>query len=126
MDDVESLCIVKECREPEGRYSFYYTSRLLTIEPGESEESMSEIEKTIFKQDHFLQVKNVSQHHQHLCKIADSVRWRRLWDHSLEQGKTCVTSLVNLVRILTYPNHAAKKCPLCEDDELQFESLIYI
>ena len=50
MDDVESLfCIVKECRELEGRCSFDFTLRLLTIELGESEELMREIEKTIFK-----------------------------------------------------------------------------
>ena len=69
VDDVESLGIINECRELEGRYSLDYTSRLLTATtPDKCESLVKELEKTIFKKDFALQVTNASQYHQHLCK----------------------------------------------------------
>ena len=71
-----------------------------------------------------LQGDKVSQNHHDLRKLADTVGWKKLWDHCLDQGETCVASLVNLVRILSYPQHATRSCPLCESDsELQIVSL---
>ena len=116
---------VKECRELEGRYSANFTPRVSTTEPNECKSLVKELEKSISQKDFALQVKKASKHHQHLCNIAVSVGWEKLWDHSLDHGITCVTSLKNLVRIFIYPNHAARKCPLCEnDDNLQFDALV--
>ena len=120
VDDVESLCIVKECRELEGRYGSNYTSKILS----DSGTPVVEIENTIYRRDQVLQGDKVSQNHHDLRKLADTVGWKKLWDHCLDQGETCVASLVNLVRILSYPQHATRSCPLCESDsELQIVSL---
>ena len=54
----------------------------------------------------------------HLCKIADTVGWKKLWDHALDHGEACITSLRNLVRVVSYPKHAISSCPLCEVSEL--------
>ena len=54
----------------------------------------------------------------HLCKIADTVGWKKLWDHALDHGEACITSLRNLVRVVSYPKHAISSCPLCEASEL--------
>ena len=70
MDGAESLCIVKECRELEGRYSVNFTSRVLTTEPNECKSLVKELEKSISQNDFALQVKKASKHHQHLCNIA--------------------------------------------------------
>ena len=122
VEDVESLCIVKECRDLEEKYCSDYTSKLLTVAPEECRSLMREAEKEIHEKDHLLQIEKASQQHPDLCKLAASAGWRRLWDHSLDHGKTGVTSLKNLVRILTYPKHATRQCPLCEGDE--FDSLL--
>ncbi len=119
VDDVESLCIVKECRELEGIFGSDYTSKILT----NSGPQMGEIQDEINKKDKILQIKKAS-HHQDLCKLGDTVGWKKLWDQCLDQGEICVTSLVNLVSILTYPRHAKKPCPYCEGDSgPQYESL---
>ena len=51
----------------------------------------------------------------HLNAIADSVGWRKLWDLALDHGPS---GIKNLVRIISYPNHATNKCPKCEIAEL--------
>ena len=50
--------------------------------------------------------------------IADTVGWKKLWDHALDHGEACITSLRNLVRVVSYPKHAISSCPLCEVSEL--------
>ena len=120
-DDIESLCFVKECRELEGRFGTHYTSEVLTSPPDKMNSMLREMESEIYKKDHVLQVTKATHHHD-LCKLADT-GWKKLWDHSLDHGKICVTSLMNLVRILSYPKHATKPCPLCECDS-EMESLV--
>ena len=84
---------------------------------------IKEAEKEICGKDHLLQIEKASQQYTDICsKLATSTGWRRLWDHSLDHGRTCVTSLKNLVRILTYPKHATRQCPLCEG--IEFDSLL--
>ena len=59
----------------------------------------------------------------HLNAIADSVGWRKLWDLALDHGPSGIKSVKNLVRIISYPNHATNKCPKCEIAELDPLSL---
>ena len=77
VDDVESPCLVRECRELEGRYKSDYTSKLLATEPEERQLIFREMEQVIVKNDQVLQLKKASQH-PHLCKIAETVGWRKL------------------------------------------------
>ena len=76
----------------------------------------------IVKEDKALQLKKASKFC-HLNAIADSVGWRKLWDLALDHGPSGIHSVKNLVRIISYPNHATNKCPKCEIAELDPLSL---
>ena len=121
VDDVESLCLVKECRELEERYKMNYTSEILTTELEDRHSVIKEMVQTIHKKDLALQLQSASNL-VHLCKTTEAVGWKKLWDHVLDHGETCVTSLKNLVRVMSHPLYASHPCPLCEITELK-ESL---
>ena len=53
VDDTESLCLVKECRELEERYGVDYTSKILTSKP---EDRMKDLSRAIQKEDLALQI----------------------------------------------------------------------
>ena len=69
-----------------------------------------------------LQLQKTSQF-SHLNAIAQSVGWRKLWDQALDHGPSCVKSVKNLVRIISYPDYATSGCPRCEITELDPPSL---
>ena len=121
VDEVESLCLVKECRELEERYKVDYTSKILVSEPEDRYVIIKEMEKAVHKEDLALQLQSASEY-KHLCKITNSVGWKKLWDHTLDHGEACVTALKNLVRIVNHPSYACSPCPLCNVTELN-ESL---
>ena len=50
---------------------------------------------------------------EYLHKIAECVGWK-LWDHALDHGPSVIKRVKNLVRVITYPDHATNKCPLCD------------
>ena len=86
-----------------------FTSELInTMAPEERTEIVSEAENLISKDCTLLL--NKGSTHYHLCLIAESVGWKKLWDHVLQAVR-------NLVRVITYPDYAGNKCPLCEVPE---------
>ena len=40
------------------------------------------------------------------------------WDHALDHGERGITSVRNLVRVISHPRHAPSLCPLCDIKEL--------
>ena len=61
--------------------------------------------------------------YQYLHKIAECVGWKRLWDNALDHSPSVIKSIKNLVRVITYPDHATNKCPLCDIPELSQATL---
>ena len=123
VDNVEVLSLVKECRDLEERYRSDFTSQILNATDfTASSYALKVAEDHIVKEDKILQLKKTSQFC-HLNAIADSVGWRKLWDLALDHGPSGVKSVKNLVRIISYPNHASTKCPKCEIAELDPLSL---
>ena len=77
----------------------------------------SDAEDHIQKEDKALELREFS----HLTTIAESVGWRRPCYLALNhdhRSRSCVESVKNLVRIVSYPDHATLKCPKCEIAEL--------
>ena len=64
----------------------------------------------------------VSQYY-HLHMISQAIGWRKLWDDALDHGLYVVKGIKNLLRVIAYPDHAAKKCPLCDTKELDPQCL---
>ena len=52
--------------------------------------------------------------HNIIVQIEEEIGWRRLWDMALDHGQRCIDGLRHLARILAYPTHAVKPCPLCD------------
>ena len=94
-----------------------FTSRILTSDPEDRQPIIKDLVQAIRGKDLALQLQTASNA-KHLCKIADTVGWKKLWDHALDHGEACITSLRNLVRVVSYPKHAISSCPLCEASEL--------
>ena len=88
VDDVESLCLVKECRELEERYKVNYTSEILTAELEDRHPIIKEMIQIIHKKDLAHQLKSASNL-EHRFRIAETVEWKKLWDHVLDHGEAC-------------------------------------
>ena len=92
--------------------------KILTTELEDRQPIIKEIIQIIYKKDLAHQLKSASNL-ERLCRIAETVGWKKLWDHVLDHGEACVTSLKNLVRVMCHPLHASHPCPLCEITELK-------
>ena len=80
-------------------------------------------QRCIIKKDQALLLDKVSNH-QYLCQIAESVGWKRLWDHLLDHGPSAIMGMKNMVRVIAYPGHVVnKKCPVCDISELDQATL---
>ena len=99
---MEVLSLVKEWRDLEERI-------LNATDFTASSYALKVAKDHIVKEDKILQLKKTSQFC-HLNAIADSVGWRKLWDLALDHGPSGVKSVKNLVRIISYPNHASTTC----------------
>ena len=93
-----------------------------TTDPTTGTCALKEAEDHIVREDRALQLQKTSQF-SHLNAIAESVGWRKLWDQTLDHGPSCVKSVKNLVRIISYPDYATSRCPRCEITELDPPSL---
>ena len=54
------------------------------------------------------------------------VSWSKLWDLALNDGPKCVNALHAFVRIISYPSHSSKACPVCDIDSLDSSLLAHI
>ena len=77
----------------------------------------------ITKKNKMLLLAKVSDY-QYMCKIADFVGWKKLLDHALDHSPSIIKGLKNLVRVITYPDHAITKCPLCNVSQLDQMPLV--
>ena len=59
-----------------------------------------------------------------LHKIAECIGWKKLWDNALDHGLPAIKSTNNLVRVITYPEHSSRKCPLCDTENLEEPTLV--
>ena len=75
VDDIEGLCLVRECRELEERYKSNFTTQVL--EATEYQEGvciLKEAEELITKKDHELSLAKVEKYH-YIHKISTEVGW---------------------------------------------------
>ena len=113
VDDIESLSLVKECRELEQRYKSNFTSTILCAHGEDGLDIFQNAQKSIFKIDQSLLLQKASEY-PFLTQIARCTGWKRLWDDALDYGLSVIKGLKNLVQVITYPSHFLTKCPLCD------------
>ena len=76
----------------------------------------------INKKDQSLLLLKASKY-QFVHLIAECVGWKKLWDNALDHGPSVIKGMKNLVRVITYPDHPPKKCPLCDTADLDKPTL---
>ena len=59
-----------------------------------------------------------------VTKVEIVIKWSRLWDMALDHGYKCTDGVRNLARVMIYPVHALKPCPLCNVEQLVKQSLL--
>ena len=100
-DDVESVTLVRECREMEEAYGTHYTEAVLRAEEGDGPHP-HEMKKEIMKLqlDKEMRLACCSQNDKApvVADIARVVGWEKLWDASLDEGPRCVRQLKRLVK----------------------------
>ena len=118
VDNVETLSLVRECRELEERYKSDFTSQILKVEEFADRLEVTRVAKNyIIKKDQALSLDKVSNYY-YFFKIAEQVGWKKLWDLALDHGPSVIKGIKNLVRVMTYPDHATSMCPLCDITKL--------
>ena len=96
-DDVEALCLVRECRELEERYKSDFTSAILSAqESRDGLEIIRNAQRIIKKKDRLLLLCKASQY-QFVQQIAENVGWNKLWDDALDHGPSVIKGMKDLV-----------------------------
>ena len=85
-DDVEALCLVKECRELERDFGTKFTEKLL--KDGGDGVSKQHLKEIIFKigRESLLASCAVMDKSPSVVKIAQEVGWEVVWDTALSRG----------------------------------------
>ena len=124
-DDLDSICLIRECRDLDNYFLSDFTSVILQreadtcpIQPVINEEILSKDRKLrLAKHDGRPDLSVV-------VEVEEAIGWPKLWDLALDPGPNCIHGLRNFVRIVTYPPHATSPCPLCEDKDVPRVSLL--
>ena len=115
-DDLDSICLIRECRDLDNYFLSDFTSVILQreadtcpIQPVINEEILSKDRKLRLAKHEGRPDLSV------VVEVEEAIGWPKLWDLALDRGPNCIHGLRNFVRIVTYPPHATSPCPLCED-----------
>ena len=110
-DDVESLCLVKECRELESYYGTIFKDNLLA---DADSSSLRVIKKSVRQMDREKLVHKCSRKSPTIADIVSrGGSWPKLWDSARHLGSRHTTGLRNLSRLMGHHGRGPHPCPLC-------------
>ena len=122
VDDVDSVCLVKECRELETEYGTSFTNSVLADADTVCDRVV--IKKTIQGID---KKKLVEKYHKKASAIANIINrggcWTKLWDIALHLGSR---HMRNLSRLMAHHGHGQQPCPLCSEQNLGISVIDHI
>ena len=123
-DDMESLCLVKECRELE----LYYGTNLTDIVLMDADTiSRRAIRKTLRVIDRDKLVEKCSMKSPSIaCIIRKGGSWPKLWDSALHLGSRHTIGLQNLSRLLVHYGRGLHPCPLCDEQGLSMPIIDHV
>ena len=111
MDDVESMCLVKECREMEEVFGIDVVKDVLS---DSKMIGMKEIKATVKRVDWERLIRRCKEKAPLIASVGDEKGWAKLWDKALQLGHRHTRGLQNLTRLLSHHGRGEKPCPLCE------------
>ena len=121
-DDVESISLIRECRELEDFFGTNYTDMLLRNEML----SMKEVKKNLQNLDRERRLLKCSKKCEMIEKIEKEVSWKLLWEKALDLGLQHTKGLQYLSRLMSHHLKGDKPCPLCTSsgEEIQESTLL--
>ena len=124
-DDIDSVCLIRECRDLEQHFHSNFTAAILQRE-ADTCPHPREIKKDILSRDCDLRLAQYEGRADMstIVEVERAIGWPRLWDLAPDHGPKCIDGLRNLVRVITFLPHALSACPLCEEEEISRDSLL--
>ncbi len=121
-DDMDSLCLVRECRELEEKFGTHFTEEIL----GESELSLRDVKNAIHKTDWKQLTARCSAKTPVIAEIASQIGWNKLWDAALELGGKSIKGLQFFSRAMSHHGKGNHPCPMCTSSQLQTSVLEHL
>ena len=120
VDDPDSICIIRECRELEAvYYGLKYTNSILC---GADSVCLQQIKKEVLQADKTLLLDLCISRALIIAKVVkDGGSWPPLWDSVRHLDSRHTIGLQHLSRVLTHHGKESKPCPLC-DQQLSSDS----
>ena len=112
LDDVSSICLVRECKELEGYFGTHVTESILT-RSGVC--SMRAVKKQLKKVDKEITWNRCSEKTPLISDVEKCVGWTKLWDAALDLGANHTRGLQALSRLMSHHGRGSKPCPMCDE-----------
>ncbi len=122
-DDVNSLCLVKECRELEEVFGTSYTDVFLG---GVEDVCLREVSDAVATCDKARLLKRCEKKSKLVAEIGKGIGWARLWDSVMDLGVKHIKGLQALSRIFSSHGRGSKPCPSCDATDLDGELLDHL
>lgn len=110
VDDVSSMCLVRECRELEEHFGSSVTDSILQ----RSETSIRAVKIRLKKIDYEIMLWRCTEKAPSVDNIESDVGWTKLWNAALDLGAKHTRGLQALSRVLGHHGLGIKPCPLCD------------
>ena len=98
MDDVDSMCLVRECRELEKRLGVGFTDEILQ---GDGMVGMREVKEAVRKVDWERLVGRCKDKAYRIAIVREGEGWGKLWDHAMSLWLRHTRGLQNLLRLMS-------------------------
>ena len=109
-DDVDPLCLVKECKEMEKWFGSNFTDIILSRSLG----SIREMKKEILELDKKKNEGRCLKKAPRVAEVSRQIGWAWLWDAALDSGWKTVKSLQLLSRAMSHQWRGNHPCHLCD------------
>ena len=107
-DDVESMCLVRECMELEESFGTQCVDAIIRGRAA----AAREIKEMIYKQDRRILVDRCGEKALVIAEVAGRVGWARLWDAALDSGGKTVRGMQMLSRVMSHHGRGGRACLL--------------
>ena len=122
LDDVEMVCLVRECRELEDGLDLNFTNKILCND----NISMKEIKSKLREVDKEKLLRRCTEKAPIIAVVAEKIMWPRLWDKVRDLGDRHVKGLQSLARIMSSPAKGKRPCPLCDVSAIEKDLIDHI
>ena len=109
--EVNSICLVRECRELEECFGTRFAEAILS----KNACSLREIKKVIMEVDKTKILERCGEKAPMIAKMAVCPGWAKLWDHALDLGWKAVLGLQMVSRAMSHHGRGDHPCHMCED-----------